>query len=352
MNMKKILDFDRLLINARENLRAALKKIDEAGTRLIFITDESHKLLGSLSDGDVRRFILSGGQFDSPVLEAANKNCRYTINENSEDLLKTFKNKNLKYIPLTDANKKILAIYCDDETIKPKTKINLPVVIQAGGLGTRLYPYTQILPKSLIPICDKSITEHIIDSFMEYGCDNFYMIVNHKKAIIKAYFADIEKEYNLTFIDENVPLGTAGGLFLLKEYINTPFFLTNCDVLLDVEYSDIYKTHQTQKNIATIISAIKHYQIPYGVLNLNTKGKIESMTEKPNINYITNTGVYLLNNEIIKDLKPNASISMPEVLQNYLNLGESIGVYPISGECWNDMGQMNELNQMQKKYNM
>jgi len=349
--MKKIVDIEGLLIAPSDNVRSAMEKLDKSGSKILFVADSEKKIMGSISDGDIRRFVLSGGKVEENVVKAANQNC-YCLNVDeaiSEDF---FEKKKITCVPVVDKRKRIVFFWFSDSTatFPIRKKIDLPVVIQAGGFGTRLYPYTQILPKALVPIGEKPITELIIDSFLEYGCTEFFMIVNHKKNMIKSYFAEIEKNYSLTFIDEDTPLGTAGGLSLLKGKINKPFFLTNCDTLIDVEYSDVYKMHNEKNAVATVVSAMKNYVVPYGVMNINKSGGIQRFIEKPSHDYIVNTGLYLMNQEIIEGMTPNQRISVPEVLQNNMNQGRVVAVYPVTENCWNDMGQPDELKKMQTKF--
>lgn len=349
--MRKINDLAGLVIGSSSTVRAAMEMINKSGARIVYIVADDKKLVGALNDGDIRRHILSGGKLSDGILQAANLNCHVLYDESQHVAEEFLKEKRISCVPIIDGAKQIKFLWALDNFLahSNKGKVDLPVVINAGGLGTRLYPYTQVLPKALIPVGEKPITELIIESFLEYGCTKFYMIVNHKKNMIKAYYAEVEKKYNLTFIDEDTPLGTAGGLSLLKGRINQPFFFTNCDTLLDAEYDNIYKVHKERKNIVTVISAMKHYKIPFGVLELDNAGSIEKFVEKPGLDYIVNTGAYLLDSKIIDELKPNEFISMPEVIQRIMSAGKPVGVYPIAENCWNDMGQLDELEKMQAK---
>ncbi len=254
-------------------------------------------------------------------------------------------------IPLLDNNKCVSDIIFLDEAskVEPRKNLDLPVVIMAGGLGTRLYPYTKILPKPLIPVGEKPITEHIINRFNSFGCKDFSLIVNHKKNMIKAYFNELEKDYSVNFAEETEFLGTGGGLSLLKEKISSPFFLTNCDVLIEADYNDIYNFHIKNENLITVVCALKNVTIPYGVFKLKENGEIDTITEKPTMNFLTNTGMYLVNERIISELEENKVISFPEIIDKYRDLGEKVGVYPISETSWMDMGQLEELEEMRRK---
>lgn len=224
--------------------------------------------------------------------------------------------------------------------------INIPVVIQAGGLGTRLYPYTKILPKPLIPIGEKPILEHIIDKLNMVGCTEFFVIVNHKKAMIKSYFSEIEKDYTISFIDEDVPLGTGGGLSLLKDRVKGTFILTNCDVLLDIDYSKLLSYHRKNKNVITMACANKKIVIPYGVITADSTGKIIDISEKPEFTFLTNTGLYVVEQEVVDNMKGGENIGFPTVFDNYRNKGSNVSVYEIEETQWMDMGQLDELEKM------
>ena len=340
---------DDLIINEDMPVLQAMQILNDKEKKILFIAPEL-KLKAVLTDGDIRRHILRGGRLDAKVGEIANYNF-LSLKAGQRSQANNFMIKHSIYaLPLLDSEGVIAdVVFFDESSVEVKKELDLPVVIMAGGLGTRLYPYTKILPKPLIPVGEKPIIEHIIDHFRNFGCNDYKIIVNHKKNMIKAYFNELNKDYNVDFADEEVFLGTGGGLALLKDKVKGPFFLTNCDVLIEADYNDIYKFHQKSGNLITVVCALKHVTIPYGVFNLNGDGEIESVTEKPTFNFLTNTGMYLVDGRIIEELEENKAISFPEIMENYRAKGFKVGVYPVSEDSWMDMGQLEELESMRRR---
>lgn len=340
-----------LIITPDTTVFAAMQKLNEKGKRILFIAPDLH-LAAVLTDGDVRRHILRGGSLDEKVGNVANYNYfSLTVGDRGKAREQMIK-KSLSAVPILDNEGRLVdvAFFDESDDISPKKDLRLPVVIMAGGLGTRLYPYTKILPKPLIPVGEKPIAEHIIDKFASFGCSDFKMIVNHKKNMIKAYFGELkDKPYHLDFVDEEVFLGTGGGLSLLKGDISTPFFLTNCDVLIEADYNDIYNFHKQSGNLITVVCALKHVTIPYGVFHMNEEGEIDSVEEKPTMNFLTNTGMYLVDGRIIDELEENTAISFPDIMEKYRLAGHKVGVYPVSEDSWMDMGQLEELENMRRR---
>ena len=220
----------------------------------------------------------------------------------------------------------------------------------AGGLGTRLSPYTNILPKPLIPIGEIPIAEHIINSFKQYGCKEYYMIVNYKRNMIKAYFDEVEKDYSLKFVMEEKKLGTGGGVSLLKGDIKSTFILTNCDILIEEDLSKAYKRHKETGNMITMICSLKNFTIPYGVVNVDENGDIDTMQEKPEMTFLTNTGCYIVEPQVIEEMTYNEPIDFPVLIENCKAKGYRIGVYPISESSWLDMGQFDEMEKMRQRF--
>ena len=212
----------------------------------------------------------------------------------------------------------------------------------AGGYGTRLAPLTNILPKALIPIDGKPMIEIIIDQFEKDGLNNFYLLLHKGSNLIKAYFEDLQPEYRVTFVKEKTPLGTAGGLSLLKGQIKKTFILTNCDILIRDNFSKILKQHTNDENLITIVTALRTFKIPYGVCNFENGGKLNNIVEKPDYNLFVNSGMYIIEPQVLDLIKENERRNMTDLIEEFNNKKMKIGVYPISENGWLDFGQWDE----------
>ena len=345
-------DITQFLGTASMTVVEAMQKIDKNAKGILFIVDEGKKLLGSLTDGDIRRWLIKTGALQADVSRAMNHNPVSILNNEKMNVCEIMELYSIFALPVVGKRGEVLDIIFDAKEVhdEPSDKLHgIPVVMMAGGKGTRLYPYTQILPKPLIPVGESPIAEHIINQFYADGCRDFHLIVNHKKNMIKAYFNEIEKDYHIFYADEDEPLGTGGGLSLLKGKIDKTFVLTNCDTLIEADFSKIYQYHKEHDNIITMICSLKNYQIPYGVINLGNGGQIESMEEKPTFSFFTNTGCYIVEPEVIKDIPEKTMIGFPDLLEMYRKEGKNVGVYPINESSWMDMGEMDTLEQMRKR---
>lgn len=346
-------NIDKYLIPPEMTVKEAIGKIENTGKKTALVIDKNKKLIGIFTDGDMRRYFLANGSLNSPVSEAMNKNPIVFKENQTKELKKQIEERSLLVYPIVDDEGKIIrVVYWNDKTtdIHPTQKMpeDVEVVIMAGGEGTRLYPFTKVLPKPLIPIEDLPICTHVINSFKKFDCKNFHLILNHKSNMIKAYYNDIEKDYNLNYEVENKFLGTAGGLSLLKGKIKNSCFVSNCDILVDADFSCIYKWHKKENNLITMVCAIKEVQIPYGVVNSKENGEIESIDEKPAFSYLINVGVYLVEPEVINSLN-GEFIHMTDLAQKYIDENKKVGVFPISSGDWLDMGQLKEMENMSKK---
>lgn len=338
------------IIDEEQSLNAALSKLNRVKVKNLFVTDKSGKLVASLTDGDIRRWMLSKGSLDARIKEFAKYNPLFAETDDLAKARELLNGKSIEALPVVDEAGKITdIIFADEKVFAIKKDLEIPVVIMAGGLGTRLYPYTKILPKPLIPIGEIPIAEHIINSFKKYGAEEFHMILNHKKNMIKAYFNEIDKDYSIDYYDEKQPLGTGGGLYLLKGKINGDFILSNCDILIDENYEKIYSYHKEKKNLITMVCSTKHYEVPYGVVEIDGSGELERMKEKPSYTFLTNTGVYIANSKVIDELEPGIKIGFPEIIQRYNDKGEKVGIYPVGEDSWMDMGQIDEMENMIKR---
>lgn len=330
-------------------LSEAMKKIDKNLQGIIFLTNNREQLIGSVTDGDIRRYLISGGNINDSVYLSANKNPKFA--SDIDEACKIYNGNNHIIVPIINTNLNIVDIYFGPEKTqaKKRNKINLPVVINAGGRGSRLDPFTKVLPKPLIPVGEIPIIELIMKEFLEFGCNDFHIIVNYKKELMKAYFADANKEYKVTWYDEDKPLGTGGGLSLLKGKLKGSFFFVNCDVLLKVDYGDILSHHKKEKNVITMVCANKSLNIPYGVVKAQDDNQLLDMEEKPSYSFLTNTGIYILESEILKDIVDETAIGFPDIVELEKDKGRRVGVYTVNEDAWMDMGQLSELEKMRKK---
>ena len=343
-------DLQKFIIPETMTVMEALSAIDKAAKGIIMVC-EGRKLFGVLTDGDIRRFILRNGDLNTPVSEVANRNFISLSVERSSIAREETERLKLRALPIIDRNGNLISICFGQYQIEDYCKnLNIPVVIMAGGKGTRLHPYTKVLPKPLIPIGDIPITMHIMQHFAEYGCKQFYMIVNHQKNLIKAYYSDVDIPFQVKYIDEEIPLGTGGGIKLLEGTIEGSFFLTNCDILIDANYTDIFNFHKDKQNIITMVCATKEVVIPYGTVSVNGNGYICKIKEKPSFSFLTNTGFYLLEPAIFKYIPENTHIHITNIIQILIDNGENVGMYPISDGQWSDMGQIDDMKKMITKY--
>lgn len=340
---------EELMISYSDTIKDGLIKLDNTAKKILFVVDAEKCLLGTVTDGDIRRWILRNGDLNSSIENIMNRNPIYTDEKHNGDAVAIMREKKIESIPVLDEKRNIVKILFLNDQVQGdliNKCINNPVVIMAGGLGTRLYPYTKILPKPLIPIGDTPIVERIINKFHSHGCSDFYLTVNYKKNMIKSYFNELEKKYNVSYVDEEKPLGTGGSLSLLKGEIKDTFFVSNCDILIDADYHDIINHHKEKGNKITVVTSVKNFTIPYGVFRLNEDGQINKIEEKPEYSYLINTGMYVLEPEVIQDIPENEFFNLPDILESYMNSGVKVGVYPISERAWMDMGQISEMKEM------
>ena len=325
-----------------------MQRLDILGKKTLFVA-ENGRLLAAITDGDIRRWILKNGNLQKSIKEVANYRPKWLPAEERKQAYRKLKEWEVDAIPLLADERRIVSIFLwNNEEIRSGRKLLIPTVVMAGGFGTRLYPYTKILPKPLIPIGEIPIAEHIMNRFHSFGVNSFYLVVNHKKNMIKAYFSENNKNYQIYYIDEDKPLGTGGGLQLLAGQITETFFLTNCDILVEADYEQIYRCHQEQGNQITMVCARQNMKIPYGVVEAGEQGKLLTMKEKPELSFLTNTGFYVVEPVVIERLEKDVPISFPEIIADCQQRGERVGVYTVEADQWLDMGQIEEMEKMEK----
>lgn len=341
-------DLQKFIGQGSMTVLEAMQRIDENASGILVIVDSNGVLLGCLTDGDIRRYLLAGGKLEDNVGLSINRNPKYA--HSIEEATRLFHKRHYIAIPVVDEDKHILSVYLGGGEIEiPQISLNIPVVINAGGKGTRLDPYTRVLPKPLIPVGELPIIEHIMQRFQGYGCNQFHVIVNYKKQIMKGYFAENEDKYDISWYDEEKPLGTGGGLTLLRGKLQETFFFTNCDNLLLSNYDSIIRFHKEHKNAITMICAYKNIQIPYGVVEMGIDGAIKKMEEKPKLSFLTNTGIYVVEPEVLDDMEDGVAIGFPDVVELQKSKGRNVAIYPVSENDWMDMGELPELEKMRNR---
>jgi dTDP-glucose pyrophosphorylase len=330
-------------------IKDAITRLEEMRCRIVYVV-KNKQLLASVSDGDLRRFMLRDGDINKTVDAIANYQPRSLYFYQADEIHKYFENAEVYSIPLLNYNNEIVAVeFRGGRRIRGDSQLQVPVVIMAGGEGTRLYPYTKILPKALIPIGDLPISELIIDRFIANGSSEFYLICNHKKEMIRSYFDNIKKDCSLNIIDESKPLGTGGGLCLLKEELKSSFFLTNCDIIIDADYAGIYEAHKKHENAITIIAAKYRKKIPYGVIDIDSNNNYIELSEKPEFEYFVNTGMYIVDDIIIHEMPEDKVVNFTDIIEWQKNKGRKVGVYIIEESAYMDMGQLEEMEIMREK---
>ena len=301
---------NKLFIFPQATIKEAMKQMDLAAEKILIVIDHGKHLLGMLSDGDIRRFILKTGNIKGQIEGCYNKNPTILLDGENQDNIKNIMiEKKIEAIPVVDKNNRVIDIliwsYLFKSSQKPLPQIDCPVVIMAGGKGKRLDPFTKILPKPLIPVGDKPILELIMDQFNQYGVKNFYLTVNFKGEMIKSYFDNIDLKYNLNYIWEKEFLGTAGSLKLLPKNFPSTFILTNCDIIVYADYADLIKFHKKNGNDLTMVGSFHHFVIPYGVVKFSTNGLVEKIDEKPEYDFTINTGIYVIERSALDYIPEN-----------------------------------------------
>ncbi|MFC1504046.1 sugar phosphate nucleotidyltransferase [Spirochaetota bacterium] len=350
---------EKLFILKNDTIKDALKKLDMAETKVLLVINKNKKLLGTLSDGDIRRHILHSGTLDDSLEKIYNKNpMKIPKKEYTEAAAKAiFYDKKISLIPIVDEKDYIVDFVTWDESLlgirhSYYEKIDIPVIIMAGGKGSRLDPFTTIFPKPLIPVGEKPIIELIIDEFKKYGITSFFVSLNYKGEMIKSYFNSIEKDYNIKYLLEENFLGTAGSIKYAESEIKGTFIVSNCDIIVKADYADAYKFHKQNKGIITAISSIQHHTIPYGVIEFGKGGKVKCITEKPEYSFTINTGVYILEKECLKYIKKNKHIDMTTLISKLLADNKKVLTYPVNENDYIDIGQWEEYKKAAKKLNI
>ena len=342
--MKKIEDYK---IEPHFSIREAVTKMDKGGLGFCVCVDDKDRVVGVITDGDFRHAVYSGIKLDENVSLIINRDF-YKVQTNYENrLLKDIFDKTIvKHVPVLHGDKLHDIIteedFCRKEKGIKKQRMENPVVIMAGGKGGRLNPFTRILPKPLIPFGNEAVIKVIMDEFAKFGMDTFIISLNDKGRMIKAYFFDHDLGYHIEYIEETKPLGTAGALKYLEGRMDTSFFVSNCDVIIHTDYDYILEFHRQGSFPLTIVGSMQKHIIPYGVCEIEKSGRLKTIKEKPQFDFLINTGLYLLEPTVLKYIPKNKSSDMTDLIADIQASGQEVGVFPVSEKSWIDVGQWNE----------
>ncbi len=340
-------------VSLTTSIRETVKKMDVENKNSLVVIDDKNKVQGIFSDGDFRRAVFKGLDISNEISLVINKKFKYLVKGYSKNEAREIfiRNSFIQEVPILDKNFELIKIIKRNDVLNNEElsleKFNLkdvPVVIMAGGKGTRLDPFTRILPKPLFPLGNKPIISKILDSFNKFNVNNFYISINDKGKMIKAYFKEYNLPYKIDFIEEDKKLGTAGSLQMLKDQIKSTFFVSNCDILIHCHYPSIIEFHKKNNHDLTLVTSMRNYLIPYGVCNIDKSGQLIKMAEKPEYDFLVNTGLYVLEPKLIKLIPENKSFDMSELINELNKKNMKIGVFPVSEKSWIDVGQWKDFS--------
>jgi dTDP-glucose pyrophosphorylase len=345
--MSQPIEYRNRAISSKATLLDAFKMMDQLDKKLLVILDEG-QFKGLLSSGDIQRAIIKGIDLKESILVAVRDTIRFAkVSDSATEIKRMMLEFRMEMCPVLNDEGQIVElhfwedIFGEHEHI-PKKTFNVPVVVMAGGFGTRMKPLTNVIPKPLIPFNEKTMVEEIISRFEQHGCTDFILSVNYKADLIKYYLKEADLDVNLNYILEDRPLGTAGSLSLLTGNMNETFFVTNCDILIDQDYAEILAFHQKNKHLITVVSSVRSYDIPYGTIETGENGQLLSMTEKPEISFMINTGMYIIEPEVLKHIPKDSFMHITTLIEKVSADSSRVGVFPVSEKSWTDIGNWDE----------
>ena len=342
-------DYKNVVLQENSTVKEALKIIDSGAMKIALVIDKDKRLLGTLSDGDIRRGFLNNLGLEDSIESIIFKNPTVcNIDDTKEKILEVALDKKVYQMPIVDNDGVLLGIEEVDELIKPRKKKNV-VVLMVGGLGTRLRPLTNDTPKPLLKVGKKPIVETIIESFSKYGFKDFILSINYKSEMFEEYFGDGGKlGVNIEYIHEDKRLGTAGALSLMRDKLDSDFFVMNGDLLTNINFEHLLKYHQESDAKATMCVREYDFQVPYGVVEIED-GKIKTIEEKPVHKFFVSAGVYMLSPDTLKHIPEDTFYDMPTLFEKLIDMGDNTVSFPLR-EYWLDIGRIEEYEKANSEY--
>lgn len=345
-----------LFIPKNATIQNALKQMDMVRRKLLIVVEDEDTFFSLVSVGDLQRALVRGIKMTETIDGTLREKINYCTPEQSESEIKELILKfRAEYMPVVNADKKVVDIYFwsdfFSDGLQRKFRDPISLAIMAGGKGSRLQPITNIIPKALVPVGKKPMVHEILDRIKAVGCNDFHITVNYKHELIKQYFDTEIPDLNINYVKEDQFLGTAGSLFYLKGKVHNPLIVHNCDVLVEDDFFEIVNYHLNRKHDITIISALKHYSIPYGTIKVSNDGLMEEIEEKPELVFQVNSGVYVLNPSVLELIPEDTFFHITELIEKVKKNGGKVGVFPVSEKSWMDIGVWEEYDKTLKTFN-
>ena len=340
----------KFCVTSQASLKSCLEKINNTGISTLFVINKFKKLIGTISDGDIRRALIKGVSLDNDIKKFYYRNPYKVSKElNNDEALKVLIKRQISIIPLINKKNEIINFYSQKSILKSNTYSN-SVIIMAGGKGLRMKPFTNLFPKAMLPYNESTIIEEIIKKFKEENFNNFFITTGFKSNVLKKHIIS-QKYKNINFSKEMKPLGTIGGIKMIEKKISDIFLLTNCDTLIDLDYKNLIDFHNQNNNLITVVSAISQTKINYGVCKVNKNNDLKNIQEKPNFNFLLNTGFYVMNKKVLKNIPSNKYFNSTDLINTCVTKKLKIGIYPIASSKWKDVGNWDDYNKAIDHFN-
>jgi len=337
------------LVSSSMTLRQTIEAITNSALQIALVVDDNNKLIGTVTDGDIRKAILAGKDLNITAAEAMRKSPTTSSASTPRSvIIKLMREKRIHQMPIVNESGQVVDVLTVDDMLGAQEKTNA-VVIMAGGLGTRLHPLTQETPKPMLNVGGKPILETIIQSFIDQGYVNFFVSLNFKAEVISDYFGDGSKlGASITYLHETTRLGTAGGLSLLPSEVNYPIIVMNGDLLTRISVDALLDFHQRENAVATMVVREDHYQVPYGVVEVDGT-QIIDVKEKPTQRHLVNAGIYVLSEQSLANIPKGTYYDMPTHFTKLAADGHRTTAFPLH-EYWVDIGRLDELERAQREW--
>jgi dTDP-glucose pyrophosphorylase len=344
MHIKK--NLKKITVTSDIDLRETLIRLNNGGIQALLVINRDTTFAGIITDGDIRRHLLKDGNLETTIEKVIKKDYTFSLTDDDNELKGIFKRKKINHIPILNKKNQLVALALRTNLKNENYEnTNSSIVVMAGGKGSRLAPLTNIIPKPLIPIGYSTIVEKIFDSFVNQGFNNFKLIINYKKELIKSYFSELEHLYNLEFFEESKFLGTIGGIKEFADKLTDNFVVTNCDVVTDINYHNFFEHHIKKDAYLSILGLEKSTKVPYGVLRLDKESNVEGLQEKPKQTHTIMTGIYIINKRALDYIPSDVEFGMDELIETLIANNKAVTSFVIK-DGWYDMGQFSEYKKL------